>query len=884
MKGSCFPQIPHSFVVAKFLPQRSATWTSYYGLKKAASLKSLPFLALRVSRTDIGMQKFDRQGQFLFAISSKKPTGVNDGYYFALRSSLDKDSVEPPLRPGDRTLYVHTFLKLLEDTEFKLSPETVPHISNRLDESSYLTFCRSVMEDAQSSGGSDPVEDGWDSWSGESQGEYLNRRSGYVFEYLEPQSFNLSAATVEPTSIHQDLLLYNQLAADYSWLGVTAAVKWAMKSRAVSHKSSSFVGKLPTFNESLQAHALTLWSTRIPFDGDPPVADSTSQTKEVFDWDDEPCVDLDFVPDYVPPISAPSASVIAFDLFGTILDRDGAVDEAMRLLSPTHPDRRRLSEVYLECELMRHRDNPDALYTDIVRHALEDVCTFLGAPLSEVLLRETVQTILQPGLYDDAEATVRTLLDQGYTVVGLPIPDAQSFLLPQLSSGLTVDNQLPFLSDLFSQNPSMFSDLWERCRLACGTTERTQILVVTSSRYQVMEPASVAGFPTVLVQRPGCLESEVKLGTSDPTLAVDGLQALQTRLQTSSALHSSPVERTLSRVKEFRVCDMYQVTNSLGMGSFGNVSSAFHVLTGSEVAVKMEIPADAPTAPVVLPYEALVYGLLRGYPGIPSCKWSGMKGGAHFLVLDRVGANLEQLRRVCRGELSLKTVAMLAMLALDRVEFVHSRGFVLRDIKPENFAMGIGEKSHMVYLFDFGLAKLYVDPSTGTHIPFHEGRVGLGTPRYASYNVHFGRAEQRRRDDLEAVGNVLLYLLHGRLPWQGIYAPSIEAKLLRIGEMKAGSPFRDLLARSPVEFTTYFDHCRGLKFDEKPNYALLRQLFSQIMVREGWTENTGFDWEDASPRKGMLLPDEYKLDVRFTEDDVSTLQYVGPYIYYAQRD
>jgi serine/threonine protein kinase len=74
---------------------------------------------------------------------------------------------------------------------------------------------------------------------------------------------------------------------------------------------------------------------------------------------------------------------------------------------------------------------------------------------------------------------------------------------------------------------------------------------------------------------------------------------------------------------------------------------------------------------------------------------------------------------------------------LDRIEFVHSRGLVLRDIKPENFVMGIGEKSDMVYLFDFGLAKLYVDPSTGIHILFREGRVGLGTPRYASYNVHF---------------------------------------------------------------------------------------------------------------------------------------------------
>ncbi|KAG2145176.1 kinase-like domain-containing protein [Suillus clintonianus] len=900
--------MPHCFVIAKFLPQRSANWTSHYGLEKAASLKALPFLALRVSRSDDGVQDLCRQGQFLFVISPEKPTGVNDGCYFTLGSSLNIERkmlhVEPPLRPGGRTLYIHTFprlqadaipiLRLQEDGLFEFSLAAVPHLPHRLDESSFLAFCGSVMDvfekfvkranDARSSGGSELVEDGWDSWSGESPYEYVRDPGGYVFEYLEPQSFRMSAAAVGATSIYQDLLLYKQIAADYSWMGVTAGVKWALKSRdhyrACGVRRSgallpaySFVENLPTFDESLKAHALTLWSTKIPIDGDPAVEDSDS---EEGDWDDGPDVDFGVVPDYMPPVSAPSTRVIAFDIFGTILDRDGAINDAMGLLSPTHPDKRRLSEVYLECELMRHRDHADAPYTDIVRHALEDVCAFMEVPLSETVLREAVQTILQPGLYADAEAAVKTLLDQGYVLVGLPIPDVKSFVLPQLPSGLTLRDQPSPLSDLFGQNHSMFSDLLE-----CGTADRTQVLVVTSNHYRVMEPASVAGFPTVLVQRPGCIGSGVKLGTSDPTLAVDGLQTLHTQLQNPSAHHPLPVERTPARFKAFRVCGMYQVTKLLGMGSFGNVSSAFHVLTGSEVAVKMEVPSDTPTAPVVLPYEVLVYDLLRGHPGIPSCKWSGIDRGSHILILDQLGANLQQVRRLCRGELSLKTVAMLAVEMLDRIEFVHSRGVILRDIKPENFAMGLGEKSHTVYLFDFGLAKLYVDPLTGAHIPFREGRVGLGTPQYASYNVHFGR-EQGRRDDIEALGNVLLFLLHGRLPWQGVYSPSIEAKLLRMGEMKAGSAFRDLLARSPMEFTTYFDHCRGLKFEDKPDYTLLRLLFSQIMDKEGCTENSSFDWEDGNSRKGLLLPEEYKLDVRFTKDDVSTLQYVpvGHYIQY----
>ncbi|KAG2340935.1 hypothetical protein BDR05DRAFT_1032181 [Suillus weaverae] len=326
-----------------------------------------------------------------------------------------------------------------------------------------------------------------------------------------------------------------------------------------------------------------------------------------------------------------------------------------------------------------------------------------------------------------------------------------------------------------------------------------------------------------------------------------------------------------------RVRGMYQMTNLLGTGSSGRVTSAFHVLTGSEVALKSGTASeDTPDMPCVVRYEALVYSLLRGHLGIPSCKWSGLDRGSYFLVLEQLGANLEQLRKLSRGELPWKTVVMLGVQMFNRVEFAHSRGVILRDIKPENFAMGVGEKSRIIYLFDFGLAKLYVDPSTGTHIPYREDRVALGTMSYSSYNVHFGR-EQGRRDDLEALGNVLLYLLHGRLPWEDIYAPNKEAKLRRMGEMKTGSAaFRDLLARSPAEFTTYFDHCRSLKFEEKPNYALLRQLFSQIMEREGWMGDTRFDPLDGNSDKGTLVPEEYKFDVRFTEGDLTTLQAMIP--------
>lgn len=125
-------------------------------------------------------------------------------------------------------------------------------------------------------------------------------------------------------------------------------------------------------------------------------------------------------------------------------------------------------------------------------------------------------------------------------------------------------------------------------------------------------------------------------------------------------------------------------------------------------------------------------------------------------------------------------------------------------------------------------------------------------------------AEPSRRDDVEAIGILLLYLLHGRLPWQGIYAPNIPSKLKGIGEMKRGKPFKDLLAQSPAFFVPFFEHCRSLAFEEQPDYAYLRKLLRQAMEERGWEYDWEYDWWSPGER-GTLLPDEYKFDKRFIQ-------------------
>ena len=105
---------------------------------------------------------------------------------------------------------------------------------------------------------------------------------------------------------------------------------------------------------------------------------------------------------------------------------------------------------------------------------------------------------------------------------------------------------------------------------------------------------------------------------------------------------------------------------------------------------------------------------------------------------------------------------------IQRIEFIHNKGYLHRDIKPDNFVIGRGKKASKVYIIDFGLAKRYL-LKDGGHIPYRDNKNLTGTARYASLNTHLG-IEQGRRDDIEGIANVLLYFVKGSLPWQNLKA------------------------------------------------------------------------------------------------------------------
>eukprot|EP00826_Nyctotherus_ovalis_P011122 TRINITY_DN12902_c0_g1_i8.p1 TRINITY_DN12902_c0_g1~~TRINITY_DN12902_c0_g1_i8.p1 ORF type:complete len:243 (+),score=56.82 TRINITY_DN12902_c0_g1_i8:505-1233(+) len=232
------------------------------------------------------------------------------------------------------------------------------------------------------------------------------------------------------------------------------------------------------------------------------------------------------------------------------------------------------------------------------------------------------------------------------------------------------------------------------------------------------------------------------------------------------------------------------------------------------------------------------------------------------MVMEYLGKSLEDLFVYNQKHFSLKTTLMLAGQMIGRLEYIHSREFIHRDIKAENFVMGRGQKSSLVYILDFGLARRYKFPNTNRHIPYKEGKSLTGTARYTSINTHKG-IEQSRRDDIEGLLYVLIYFLKGELPWQGLTAKNKEMKYKKIMDIKVSTPIEKLCSDIPGnfvytaldEFQTLLRYARELQFEEEPNYAYIRNTFEELFNRNNFCYDCNFDW-NFRKSKFLVFPEQ----------------------------
>ena len=258
------------------------------------------------------------------------------------------------------------------------------------------------------------------------------------------------------------------------------------------------------------------------------------------------------------------------------------------------------------------------------------------------------------------------------------------------------------------------------------------------------------------------------------------------------------------------------VNKQLGKGGFGQIYLGRNIKENFPIAIKVEEKGNR--SHLFLEYEILKE--IQG-DGIPRV-YKFREGHHHnYLLMELLGKSNQMI---------------------ERIEYVHSKGYIHRDIKPGNFVIGKGDKSKIIYIIDFGLSKRYIDKNTDKHIPYKEGKGLTGTARYVSLFTHYG-IEQSRRDDIEGIAYNLIYLARGKLPWQGVKTKNKKEKHKKIMESKlAFTP--DILCKDlPKEFVNLLKYSRELEFEEKPDYKDIKLMFKNYIVKNGGSLNWEFDWD-----------------------------------------
>jgi casein kinase I family protein HRR25 len=254
------------------------------------------------------------------------------------------------------------------------------------------------------------------------------------------------------------------------------------------------------------------------------------------------------------------------------------------------------------------------------------------------------------------------------------------------------------------------------------------------------------------------------------------------------------------------IANKYKIIEKLNNGEFGTIFKAENIRTKELVAIKME---SISVETKMLKRETQIYQYLGKATGIPQVKWYGSTEEYNYMVMPLFGDSLasKTFSLVDSFSIGQKIVRILS--------FIHEKGLIHRDVKPDNFVFN--QDGTDVYIIDFGLCKKYID-NDNKHIEMKTGKTIIGTPNFVSVNVHNG-VEPSRRDDLISVAYIILYLINGGLPWQ---------TKREIKDIKRQKQLILQWCNTPEELIKYIHYCENLKFDETPDYEYLIKSLNKI--------------------------------------------------------
>ena len=292
----------------------------------------------------------------------------------------------------------------------------------------------------------------------------------------------------------------------------------------------------------------------------------------------------------------------------------------------------------------------------------------------------------------------------------------------------------------------------------------------------------------------------------------------------------------------------YKIKKILSTSEFSSVYEGINKINNAPVAVKIEKNNHLK----YLESEAYLLIYLKGF-GIPKFIGYGKSGNYNILIEELLGLDMESLWEKYRfkedpfvkNNKIIKDICLLAIQSLERLQYIHSKNVIHRDLKPKNFIIGRKDPNN-VYLIDFGFSRKFRSSRTGKHIKYEYKHILMGSLTFASCNAMRGY-EQSRRDDLESLGYVLIYLAKGLWsPWKklGMFIKDGELKnrIKTITKIKMETSEENFCQGLPNEFVSYMKYVKNLEFEEDPDYKYLNSLFLSVLSRNEYNNNLNFFW------------------------------------------
>ncbi|KAM5536460.1 hypothetical protein V8D89_009896 [Ganoderma adspersum] len=291
-----------------------------------------------------------------------------------------------------------------------------------------------------------------------------------------------------------------------------------------------------------------------------------------------------------------------------------------------------------------------------------------------------------------------------------------------------------------------------------------------------------------------------------------------------------------------------------------------HDQPGTVVAVKICHVTNKVRHPLLL-HEACALSILRGHRNIPEVFAWGRSQFFEYIALQRLGPTLEEAFWGDKREpLSLRNMVILVCQMIDAVQHVHSKGIVHRDIKPDNFILGLPgtESAGRLYLIDFGLCKPYRHPETGEHLPCKRTRRRVACRTFSTVYDNYHETLSRR-DDMIALAYTMMALLTGTLPWEWIHKDDLP-------DDRDGRYTEDELEGYPDVFGDFYNYALHLEYETTPDYDPWKARFREAMT--SLPEDPLYDPADTSePLVGVsLLTTE---DTESPGDQETTVGWLG---------